>query len=235
MKLLSPTARAERRLAICVALIAGYVDGFGIRAFATYVSFMSGNTTQTGVMLGQGKFVSALPFALAIASFVTGSFAGTWLGHSGLRHSRRLLFAAVAALLTAALAVMHPGSVDAKIGSATLCLAMGRMNTSLTQIGSETVSLTFVTGNLNRLGSHLALGVRGEPLRDAQGPWDTHFARARLLANVWSGFLVGAMLSGIASVHFGAWAPVPPILILLTLVSLHRVDAVPAPPAPARA
>ncbi|HEY0551302.1 MAG TPA: DUF1275 family protein, partial [Verrucomicrobiae bacterium] len=47
-KLLSPDARAERRLAIQLALIAGYVDAYGFLAYGTYVSFMSGNTTQTG-------------------------------------------------------------------------------------------------------------------------------------------------------------------------------------------
>ena len=39
MKLLSPDARAERRLAICLALIAGYVDAYGLIALGVYVSF----------------------------------------------------------------------------------------------------------------------------------------------------------------------------------------------------
>ena len=77
MKLLSPDARAERRLAICLALIAGYVDAYGLIALGVYVSFMSGNTTQTGSLTGQGNVVAALPSALAIVFFLFGSFAGT--------------------------------------------------------------------------------------------------------------------------------------------------------------
>jgi hypothetical protein len=50
---------------------------YGIYALATYMSFMSGNTTQTGVLTGQGKFAAALPSALALVSFVAGSIAGT--------------------------------------------------------------------------------------------------------------------------------------------------------------
>src|SRR5580704_1817585 len=99
MILLASDARAETRLAICLALIAGYVDAYGLQAFATYVSFMSGNTTQTGSMIGQGNLVAALPSALAIVFFVAGSFAGTLLAHSGLRRSRQVLFGVVAALL----------------------------------------------------------------------------------------------------------------------------------------
>ena len=78
MKLLSPDARAERRLAICLALIAGYVDAYGVIALGAYVSFMSGNTTQTGLLTGQGKVVAALPSALAIVFFLAGVLAGTW-------------------------------------------------------------------------------------------------------------------------------------------------------------
>jgi uncharacterized membrane protein YoaK (UPF0700 family) len=58
------------------------------------MSLMSGNTTQTGFLIGQGKFAAALPSALAIVFFLDGSFAGAWLNQSGLRHSRRLLFGA---------------------------------------------------------------------------------------------------------------------------------------------
>ena len=76
MKLLSPDARAERKLAICLALIAGYVDAYGVIALGVYVSFMSGNTTQTGSLTGQGKVAAALPSALAIVFFLIGSFAG---------------------------------------------------------------------------------------------------------------------------------------------------------------
>lgn len=55
-------------LAICLALIAGYVDAYGLIAYGIYVSFMSGNTTQTGSMSGQGQLLMALPSALPVAS-----------------------------------------------------------------------------------------------------------------------------------------------------------------------
>ena len=113
MKLLSPDARAERRLAICLALIAGYVDAYGLIALGAYVSFMSGNTTQTGSLTGQGNVAAALPSALAIVFFLFGSFAGTWLTHSGLRHSRRLLFGAVSTLLAVIIGVTQLGRLNA--------------------------------------------------------------------------------------------------------------------------
>ena len=110
MKLLSPDARSERKLAICLALIAGYVDAYGLIALGVYVSFMSGNTTQTGLLTGQGKVVAALPSALAIVFFLAGVVAGTWLMLSGLRHSRRLLFGVVAALLAVPISASELGA-----------------------------------------------------------------------------------------------------------------------------
>jgi uncharacterized membrane protein YoaK (UPF0700 family) len=35
--------------AICLATVAGYTDGYGLRQFNTFISFMSGNTTIAGV------------------------------------------------------------------------------------------------------------------------------------------------------------------------------------------
>ncbi len=60
--------------AIFLAMVAGYLDGYGLLFLKTYVSFMSGNTTSTGVMSGSGNYVAAFHSALAIIFFVTGSF-----------------------------------------------------------------------------------------------------------------------------------------------------------------
>jgi uncharacterized membrane protein YoaK (UPF0700 family) len=79
------------------------------------------------------------------------------------------------------------------------------------------VNLTFVTGTLNKIGRHLALAVKREPLTDAQGEWDTHLRRASLMGSVWFGFLIGAMVSGAAISYFGVWVLLLPLLILLAL------------------
>lgn len=82
--------------------------------------------------------------------------------------------------------------------------------------------LTFVTGTLNRVGSHLALAARRAPLADAQGPWDTHLRRAMMLSRLWAGFLAGALLSGAVTPRFGAWVLLAPALILMGLAVFAR-------------
>jgi uncharacterized membrane protein YoaK (UPF0700 family) len=212
-----PKTRAETTLAICLALIAGYVDAYGLIALGAYVSFMSGNTTQTGLLTGQGKFVAALPSALAIVFFLAGVIAGTWLMQSWPRHARRMLFGVVAAFLAVLIGASQYGSLNAGVSIATLSLAMGLMNTTLSHVGSESINLTFVTGTLNKFGRHLVLAVMRVPLPDAQGPWNTHFRLACLMASVWTGFLIGAVLSGAAEPGFGVWTLLPPALVLLAL------------------
>jgi len=99
---------------------------------------------------------------------------------------------------------------------------MGIMNTALSHVGAQPMSLTFVTGTLTRMGTHLALAVTRAPLPDAQGPWDTHARRTLLLLGVWAGFLTGAMLGGAAIPRFGVWVLLPPLLAVLALAVFGR-------------
>ena len=174
-------AQSQERLAAGLAMIAGFVDAYGIITYGVYVSFMSGNTTQTGYKFGQGAFSAAAPSALAILFFVGGSFAGTLLAQFAGRRAPRLVFGVVAAGLAAVIGLTQLGPVSAGVHIATAAFSMGVMNTALSHVGAQKVSLTFVTGTLSRVGSHLALAFtrasprtrrdRGTPICAARCPW----------------------------------------------------------------
>ena len=228
MKLLLYETRVEWAVAVFLALIAGYLDGYGLLALGTYVSFMSGNTTIAGLRSGQENFSAALPFAIAILSFVTGSFLGNLVTQSRLRHSHRLIFGVIAGLLATVSGLEWHGPRNVCSEIALLALAMGMMNPALPKVGAESVSLTFVTGTLSRIGGHLAAAAGRKPLPDGQGPGDSHLARARIEASIWSGFLVGAGLSEIAGSHFRMWALLPPCVVMIAL-GLFSECATPSP------
>jgi uncharacterized membrane protein YoaK (UPF0700 family) len=204
-------------LATGLAMLAGFVDAYGIISYNTYVSFMSGNTTQTGYRAGQGDFALAVPSALAIAFFAGGSFAGALIANSETSEPRRAAFGMVAVSLALVVGLTQLGHLSDGVLIALACWAMCILNTTLSRVGSLQVSLTFVTGALSRLGVHLALAARGAPPRDSQGQWDTHLHRARILAGMWAAFLGGALLSGAATPRFGAWVLLVPILVLSAL------------------
>ena len=228
MTLPSTDTRVKWGLAVFLALVAGYLDGYGLLVLGTYVSFMSGNTTFAGLKSGQGNFQAALPSAIAVLSFVTGSFLGNLFSQSRLRYSHRLIFGVMAGLLATVAALEWHGPWNASVEISMLSLAMGMMNPALSKVGAESVSLTFVTGTLNRIGAHLAAAAGRKPLSEGQGPGDSHLARVRLDASVWSGFLVDAALSGMAASHFQMWALLPPCVVMIAL-GLFKEGATPSP------
>jgi len=218
----------EARLAALLATIAGFVDAYGIIAYGVYVSFMSGNTTQTGYQAAEGLFGLASASGLAIVFFVIGTFAGALFAEPAGRAARRLVFAFVAAALAAIIGLTQLGVLSTGFGIAIVSFAMGVFNSAISRVGAQAVSLTFVTGTLSRVGSHLALAARRAPLMDSQGAWDTHLRRALTLARVWAGFLAGALLSGAATPRLGALALLPAALILAALAAFDRGAKAPA-------
>ncbi|MEO8605210.1 MAG: YoaK family protein [bacterium] len=218
-----PTGTAgQMRLATALAMIAGCVDAYAFIRYQTYVSFMSGNTTQSGSALGQFDWALAAPALTAIAAFVVGVFAGTLLSTASAWAARRVRFAIAALVLAAILAITPLGLLASGVYIGGLSFGMGVMNTCLAQIGSEAVSLTFVTGALNRIGTHAALAIRRVPLTNPEYPGDSHVRRALRLTGLWMGFLFGACIAGAATPRFGEWVLLPPLLALVGLTVADR-------------
>jgi uncharacterized membrane protein YoaK (UPF0700 family) len=211
---------AQGWLAAVLALIAGYVDAHTFLNYAVYGSFMSGNTTQTGLHAGQVQLGAAGYNFLPIPLFVLGVFIGTLLVQSRLGCRLRWLLGLVAALLALGVAVVVAGPMPGWFSIVVLSLAMGIMNTAVTSVGRQSVSLGYVSGALNHLGQHLALAVKRAPLRDAVGPRDTHLRRARLLAAMWTAFAGSAVLAGAATSRLAVWSLLLPILLLLGLAAI---------------
>ena len=208
--------RIERALACCMTLSVGYLDGYGLLVLGTYVSFMSGNTTMAGVKAGQGVFLAALVPAIAIVCFLAGSAGGNLIKHSRLRHAPTMVLILIAALLVVVALIGGPAELK-RVDIALLSFAMGMANPVLPKIGGESISLTFMTGTLSRIGGHLGLALIGAPVPTSEGAWDTHLHRARMDAELWASFLIGAALSGAAiSVirNYALWPAVAVILLL---------------------
>jgi uncharacterized membrane protein YoaK (UPF0700 family) len=128
------------------------------------------------------------------------------------------LVAALLAIGTVAAYWAWPGWLSILI----LSTAMGILNTSITHVGGQTVSLGFVTGDLNSLAQHVALGIKGAPLPQAQGPRDTRWARATVLASIWTAFLGGAILGTALVSRLAAWTLLVPCAMLLASPLLGR-------------
>ncbi|MDE1156282.1 MAG: YoaK family protein [Acidobacteriaceae bacterium] len=216
--------RSGRILGACLALVAGYLDGYGLLVLGTYVSFMSGNSTLAGVHSGQAKFSLAIPSVLAILSFVIGSIFGNAVTSKVHNHSHRILFGLIG-IMIGGVVLLHPHhSYHDYSAIMILSIAMGMLNPALSKVGAEAVSLTFMTGTLSRIGGHLYSALAQEPLKDAQSNTDSHWARALIDGSIWFGFLLGAGLSGMLIHRLEEYALVPPCFALLLLAFLSHSD-----------
>jgi uncharacterized membrane protein YoaK (UPF0700 family) len=210
------------KTAICLATVAGYTDGFGLRQFNTFISFMSGNTTIAGVSVGEQKFHAALPEAVAIIFFSVGTFLGHWILVGKYRHSHRIVLVTSAAFMAAFVVLNFRVAFIAEVGIALLSASMGIMNPAVARIGAESVNVTFVTGALNKVGNHLALAVRGMAPPDARSSRDTHLRRAGLEGGLWLAFCIGAVLAGVVTKRAGGFELIPAVGILLFFGLLSR-------------
>jgi uncharacterized membrane protein YoaK (UPF0700 family) len=115
----------EAWLAALLALIAGFIDAYGIIAYGVFVSFMSGNTTQSGYQAAEGVFGPSSASALAILFFVIGTFAGALFSEPPGRAARRRVFGFVAATLAAIIGLTELGLLSTGFGIAIVSFAMG--------------------------------------------------------------------------------------------------------------
>ncbi|MXP26496.1 DUF1275 domain-containing protein [Altererythrobacter indicus] len=190
MQRLSPS---QRRLAIGLAGLAGFVDGVGfLSANGYFVSFMSGNTTRLAVDLVTDTHMARIP-ALLIGGFVLGVLAGGVVAlKSGMQQTRNVLILVTALLLGGALAYAF-GSVVLSVGC--MVLAMGALNNSFQRDGGSPFGLTYMTGALVRFGQGLAYWLCGKDVPGFGG----------LLA-LWFGLSSGAVAGALAYGQFGGWA-----------------------------
>jgi uncharacterized membrane protein YoaK (UPF0700 family) len=217
-----PSAYHLNKTAICLATVAGYTDGYGLRQFNTFVSFMSGNTTSMGVSVGEQKFHYALPEAVAILFFLVGTFLGHSIVVSKYRYSHQIVLLTSAAFMAAFVILNLRTALIAELGIALLSVSMGIMNPAVLRVGAESVNLTFVTAALNKLGNHLALAARGTPPLDAQGSWDTHLRRAGVEGGLWLAFCAGAVFAGVVTKRMAGFELIPAVGILLFFALLSR-------------
>lgn len=203
-------------VAMVLLAVAGWVDAAGyLQLGGLFVSFMSGNSTQLGVGLGQGQWLPAAEAAAVIGVFVLGAFAGELVAIStGARH-RRVVLLIEAVLLATALLLPHPRG-EFSAAALPMALALGMQNASLHRVGTRRVSLTYITGTLVRFGQQVAAQIAGHGER---GAWHNDLA-------AWLAMVSGAVAGAIAFANIELKCLVVPavVLIVLAVISGPQTD-----------
>lgn len=209
--------KAPLALAVVLVGIAGWVDAVGyLQLGHLFVSFMSGNTTQMAVGLGQGKWSEAGSVGALVVLFVLGVFAGTLVACAVEKRRLPIVLGVEACLLGTALLLPAPAA-EMPAAAFPVVLAMGWQNAALRRVGQTKVGLTYVTGTLVGLGRGLAEAVSGPGQR-----WDWY---PNLL--LWLAMTFGASSGAACYTRLGFRSLVIPAVAVLALAAGHyrRDDA----------
>jgi|GEM_PF-64762 len=207
----SDSIKMQERLAIFLALIAGYIDATGLIQWKTYVSFMSGNTTSLGAAISTGKFGIIIASAIVISCFLLGIYAGTCLSLWKKINNQILTFYIVSGILIFYSIIAYFYDINNLSSIAIVGFSMGMMNTIITSVGNQKVNTDFVTGTLNSLARNTAMLT----MTDDKIKKKEYTSNAIHLLLLWIGFLSGAFIAPFLLDYFGKWTLMIPALLLM--------------------
>jgi len=207
----SQQIRVQERLAIVLALIAGYIDAAGLIKWKTYLSFMSGNTTQLGTAMSAGQCATIITSTTVIGCFVLGIYFGTCLSLWRKLHTHTLPFMIVSGMLILYSIASYYFNIGTILSIAIIGFSMGLMNTIVTAVGNQKVNTDFVSGTLNSLARNTAMLSMTKDITERKA----YKTNAIHLLLVWMGFLLGAAAALFTLPFLGTWILIVPALVLL--------------------
>ena len=209
----------QERLAILLAFVAGFVDAMGIIKWKTYVSFMSGNTTQLGTAIYADRPGVISISVKVIGCFLLGIYAGTCLSLRKRLSIQTLPFMMVAGLLILYTIASYYFNIATILSIAIIGFSIGMMNTIVTAIGNQKVNTDFVTGTLNSLARNTAMLSMAIDKTERKA----YKANVIHLLLVWMGFLSGAAATPFALLFLVTWILAFPALLLMMCALLISV------------
>lgn len=200
--------RARMWLIAVFASVAGMCNAMGFLCFPPlFMSFMTGNTTRLSMAISLKNLDAAIVLGTIITVFMLGTFLGTLMAAMSGRWRLGLLTLIEAILLSMA-QLLPVGVYILPLHAYAVILALGLQNTILQDDHARSLSLTYVTGCVVRIGSGLANACLGFEA--------THLKiQFVILASFVCGTIIGVCLFN----HFGEEAFLIPALVL-SLLSL---------------
>ncbi|WP_162800879.1 YoaK family protein [Chryseobacterium sp. KLBC 52] len=210
------SVRIQEKLAVFLAFIAGYTDATGLIQWKTYVSFMSGNTTQLGAAVFSEKYGVIISSAIVISFFLAGIYTGTCLSLSKKFRSTKMIFYTVSGIMILYSITDYYEHIAHGVSIAVIGFSMGLMNTIVTSVGNQKINTDFVTGTLNSLAKTAALLMMSN---DADKR-DEYKENIFHLLFLWTGFLSGASAAPFLLFYLGNWTLMFPagLLLICTLI-----------------
>jgi uncharacterized membrane protein YoaK (UPF0700 family) len=207
---LERTERQNAVLALCLAMVGGYVNSAGFVLIGTFTSHVTGNVGRLADDVIRNEYRAAAGVLGLIGAFLFGAFIASVSIESD-RFDRTSYAYGVALSLEAILLALFvlfgdlTCSHSAAAAAALLCVAMGMQNSLVTRLSGAVVRTTHLTGVVTDIGIEVArwfrwwLASRASPDKRSIGrnPAERPApARIRLLATIALSFTSGAIVGG---------------------------------------
>jgi uncharacterized membrane protein YoaK (UPF0700 family) len=214
------TPRANRHLAILLALIAGMLNSVGFVAVSVYTSHMTGLLASVADHAVLGSWDVVRVGAAAITAFTVGAACCALLFNWGRRRAMRSRFAnvlvleAVLVLIFGALADRLTWSHRAWVYITVLGFTMGLQNAIITKISQSQIRTTHVTGMITDIGIELGKLAYRSRLSDVE-PVRADLGKLGTLTAIVLSFFGGSALGAWGYAQLGFRVLLAPALLLL--------------------
>jgi len=225
----SPTTLPSRALVLAVVLaaVAGFVDAHVyLFVVPVFVANQSGNLIGLGMAAGQSQWHDATSALVAIASFVAGVALATALLRRDARAHRLIEIEAAALLvLGIGLGIVDPRRSDGwrlidLVVIVVAAAAMGVQSASIRTVGRISITTTYGTGSLVRVGEKLVAPLRTDPTADPSIRVETIV----VLLVVLTSYVGGAALS--AALGATSWLVlIPAAAMVAAAVAARRLSS----------
>ncbi|QPB23024.1 YoaK family protein [Rhizobium sp. 007] len=190
----------DRKLASCLAAIAGALNAAAFYAVGFFSANMTGNISAFSDHIAVGAWISALFYLAIIVTFILGAAVSTLLINAGRRRNIHAIYAY--SILTEGILLAILGFADlwllgewrAPVLVIGLAFLMGLQNAVVTRISNARVRTTHISGMATDVG--IELGMAFDILRGRERPREAQYDRAKLLLHVQTilAFLFGGIL-----------------------------------------
>ena len=192
--------KIDRRLAACLAAIAGTLNASAFYAVGFFSANMTGNVSTLSDHLAVGQWLSSLFYGGIVVAFILGATASTLIINAGRRRNMHAIYAY--SILTEAVLLAALGCADLWLLAAWrapvlvlgLAFLMGLQNAVVTRISDARVRTTHVSGMATDIGIELAVALDALRGREQVSEARHNLGKLRLHLYTILSFLVGGIL-----------------------------------------
>ncbi|TCU13479.1 YoaK family protein [Rhizobium sullae] len=213
----------DRKLASCLAAIAGALNAAAFYAVGFFSANMTGNVSTFSDHIAVGGWLSALFYLAIIVTFILGATVSTLLINAGRRRNMHAIYAY--SILTEGILLAVLGCADlwllgewrAPVLVIGLAFLMGLQNAVVTRISNARVRTTHISGMATDIG--IELGMAFDILRGRERPSEAQQNRAKLLLHVQTilAFLFGGILGVLVYRAAGGFLLIATAALLLAI------------------